>query len=141
MLRAAGLECQGNRDMFAKTLFSSSNASRCRRAVLPTAQDTTTILGDKTLVDGLRLRRGAVIGAHGHGWARMENSARRHDPEQQPKQISQPSSVEIVDINFSGLFAALTPKRMEFTVDPLNITASAEACSTPRRSSPPAAAS
>jgi polar amino acid transport system substrate-binding protein len=31
--------------------------------------------------------------------------------------------VEIVDVNFSGLFAALFAKRMEFTVNPLNITA------------------
>src|SRR5471032_3494049 len=31
--------------------------------------------------------------------------------------------VEIVDINFSGLFAALFSKRIEFTVNPLNITA------------------
>lgn len=33
------------------------------------------------------------------------------------------SGVEIVDINFSGLFAALFAKRIEFTVNPLNITA------------------
>ncbi|MGI4952181.1 MAG: substrate-binding periplasmic protein [Janthinobacterium lividum] len=32
-------------------------------------------------------------------------------------------SVEIVDINFSGLFPALFSKRIEFTVNPLNITA------------------
>ena len=32
-------------------------------------------------------------------------------------------SVEIEDINFSGLFAALFAKRIEFTVNPLNITA------------------
>ena len=31
-------------------------------------------------------------------------------------------SVEILDINFSGLFAALFAKRIEFTVNPLNIT-------------------
>ena len=31
--------------------------------------------------------------------------------------------MEIVDINFSGLFAALFSKRIEFTVNPLNITA------------------
>lgn len=31
-------------------------------------------------------------------------------------------SVEIVDVNFSGLFAALFSKRIEFTVNPLNIT-------------------
>ena len=38
------------------------------------------------------------------------------------KRIGRPS-VEIVDINFSGLFAALFSKRIEFTVNPLNITA------------------
>jgi polar amino acid transport system substrate-binding protein len=38
------------------------------------------------------------------------------------KRIGRPS-VEIVDINFSGLFAALFAKRIEFTVNPLNITA------------------
>jgi len=32
-------------------------------------------------------------------------------------------SVDIVDINFSGLFPALFSKRIEFTVNPLNITA------------------
>lgn len=32
-------------------------------------------------------------------------------------------SVEIADINFSGLFAALFAKRIEFTINPLNITA------------------
>ena len=38
------------------------------------------------------------------------------------KKLKRPS-VEIVDINFSGLFAALFAKRIEFTVNPLNITA------------------
>jgi polar amino acid transport system substrate-binding protein len=38
------------------------------------------------------------------------------------KRIGRPD-VEIVDINFSGLFAALFSKRIEFTVNPLNITA------------------
>jgi len=37
------------------------------------------------------------------------------------KRLGRPS-VEIVDINFSGLFAALFSKRIEFTVNPLNIT-------------------
>src|SRR5690242_1552411 len=32
-------------------------------------------------------------------------------------------SVEIVDVNFSALFAALFAKRIEFTMNPLNITA------------------
>jgi polar amino acid transport system substrate-binding protein len=38
------------------------------------------------------------------------------------KRLKRPG-VEIVDINFSGLFAALFAKRIEFTVNPLNITA------------------
>src|SRR5258708_35383405 len=37
------------------------------------------------------------------------------------KRIGRPG-VEIVDINFSGLFAALFSNRIEFTVNPLNIT-------------------
>jgi polar amino acid transport system substrate-binding protein len=37
------------------------------------------------------------------------------------KRIGRPS-VEVLDINFSGLFAALFSKRIEFTVNPLNIT-------------------
>src|SRR5689334_22334262 len=38
------------------------------------------------------------------------------------KRVGRPG-VEIVDINFAGLFAALFAKRIEFTVNPLNITA------------------
>ena len=38
------------------------------------------------------------------------------------KRIGRPGA-EIVDVNFSGLFAALFAKRIEFTVNPLNITA------------------
>ncbi|WP_118134547.1 ABC transporter substrate-binding protein [Oceanicella sp. SM1341] len=38
------------------------------------------------------------------------------------KRIGRPS-VEVTDINFSGLFAALLSGRIEFTVNPLNITA------------------
>ncbi|WP_454854537.1 substrate-binding periplasmic protein [Rhizobium binxianense] len=37
------------------------------------------------------------------------------------KKIDRPS-VDVQDINFSGLFAALFSKRIEFTVNPLNIT-------------------
>jgi polar amino acid transport system substrate-binding protein len=37
------------------------------------------------------------------------------------KRIGRPS-VQIMDVNFSGLFAALFSKRIEFTVNPLNIT-------------------
>ncbi|AJG20706.1 ABC transporter amino acid-binding protein [Cupriavidus basilensis] len=38
------------------------------------------------------------------------------------RRIGRPG-VKIVDINFSGLFSALFSKRIEFTVNPLNITA------------------
>jgi polar amino acid transport system substrate-binding protein len=38
------------------------------------------------------------------------------------RRIGRPS-VQVSDINFSGLFAALFAKRIEFTVNPLNITA------------------
>jgi polar amino acid transport system substrate-binding protein len=38
------------------------------------------------------------------------------------KRLGRPG-VEIIDINFAGLFAALFSKRIEFTVNPLNITA------------------
>ena len=38
------------------------------------------------------------------------------------KTLGRPS-VEIVDMNFSGLFAALFAKRVEFLVNPLNLTA------------------
>jgi polar amino acid transport system substrate-binding protein len=38
------------------------------------------------------------------------------------KRIGRPN-VEIVDVPFSGLFAALFAKRIEFTINPLNITA------------------
>jgi polar amino acid transport system substrate-binding protein len=38
------------------------------------------------------------------------------------KELGRPK-VEIVDINFSGLFAALFAKRVEFLVNPLNLTA------------------
>jgi len=38
------------------------------------------------------------------------------------KRLKRPG-VEVVDVNFSNLFAALFSKRIEFTVNPLNITA------------------
>src|SRR5258708_34027251 len=38
------------------------------------------------------------------------------------KELGRPK-VEIVDMNFSGLFAALFAKRVEFLVNPLNLTA------------------
>src|SRR3954471_7568361 len=38
------------------------------------------------------------------------------------KRIGRPAP-QVLDVNFSGLFAALFAKRIEFTVNPLNITA------------------
>jgi polar amino acid transport system substrate-binding protein len=52
-------------------------------------------------------------GPEGFGVELMNEIARR---------LKRPS-VEIVDLNFSGLFAALFAKRIEFTANPLNITA------------------
>jgi polar amino acid transport system substrate-binding protein len=74
-------------------------------------------LADKPLVVGSDfgvapwMVRGAN-GAEGFGADMIREVARR---------LKRPS-VEIVDVNFSGLFAALFSKRIEFTVNPLNIT-------------------
>lgn len=54
-----------------------------------------------------------VDGPEGFGYDMITEIAER---------IGRPS-VEITDINFSGLFAALLSDRIEFTVNPLNITA------------------
>ena len=73
---------------------------------------------DKTLVVGSDfgvapwMVRGAS-GPEGFGVDMVKDIAKR---------VGRPG-VEIVDINFSGLFAALFSKRIEFTVNPLNITA------------------
>ena len=73
---------------------------------------------DKTLVVGSDfgvapwMVRGAN-GPEGFGVDMIKEVARR---------IGRPG-VEVVDVNFSGLFAALFSKRIEFTVNPLNITA------------------
>lgn len=73
---------------------------------------------DKTMVVGSDfgvapwMVRGAS-GPEGFGVDMVKDIARR---------VGRPG-VEIVDINFSGLFAALFSKRIEFTVNPLNITA------------------
>jgi polar amino acid transport system substrate-binding protein len=73
---------------------------------------------DKTMVVGSDfgvapwMVRGAS-GPEGFGVDMVKDVARR---------VGRPG-VEIVDINFSGLFAALFSKRIEFTVNPLNITA------------------
>ncbi|HEY6984260.1 ABC transporter substrate-binding protein [Reyranella sp.] len=74
--------------------------------------------GDKTMVVGSDfgvapwMVRGAS-GPEGFGVDMITDIAKR---------VGRPG-VEIVDINFSGLFAALFSKRIEFTVNPLNITA------------------
>jgi polar amino acid transport system substrate-binding protein len=54
-----------------------------------------------------------VDGPEGFGYDMVTEIAER---------IGRPS-VDVVDINFSGLFAALLSGRIEFTVNPLNITA------------------
>ena len=57
-----------------------------------------------------------VRGANGPGRLRRR-------PDQRDRQALGRPRVEIVDMNFSGLFAALFAKRVEFLVNPLNITA------------------
>lgn len=52
-------------------------------------------------------------GPEGFGMDMIQEVARR---------IGRPGA-EVLDVNFSGLFAALFAKRIEFTVNPLNITA------------------
>ena len=73
---------------------------------------------DKTLVVGtdFGVAPWMVRGPNGAG------GLRRRPGREIAKRLGRPG-VEIVDINFSGLFAALFAKRIEFTVNPLNITA------------------
>ncbi len=87
-------------------------------AALPAAAQDADHPADKPMVVGSDfgvapwMVRGAN-GPEGFGVDLMHEIARR---------LKRPS-VEIVDINFSGLFAALFAKRFEFTANPLNITA------------------
>jgi polar amino acid transport system substrate-binding protein len=85
---------------------------------LPAAAQEADHPGGKTLVVGTDfgvapwIMRGAS-GPEGFGNDLIVEIAKR---------LGRPS-VEIVDVPFSGLFAALFAKRIEFTVNPLNITA------------------
>lgn len=105
----------GNLKMFARTLIAAVAALGLAGAAW--AQDADHPK-DKTLVVGSDfgvapwMVRGAS-GPEGFGVDMIKEIAKR---------IGRPG-VEIVDINFSGLFAALFSKRIEFTVNPLNITA------------------
>lgn len=101
--------------MFAKTLIAAVAALSITGAAF--AQDADHPK-DKKLVVGSDfgvapwMVRGAN-GPEGFGVDMITEIAKR---------IGRPG-VEVVDINFSGLFAALFSKRIEFTVNPLNITA------------------
>ena len=99
--------------MFARIVIAAAAALSFAGAAV--AQDHPK---DKSLVVGSDfgvapwMVRG-TNGPEGFGVDMIKDVARR---------IGRPD-VEIVDINFSGLFAALFSKRIEFTVNPLNITA------------------
>jgi polar amino acid transport system substrate-binding protein len=99
--------------MFARIVIAAAAALSFAGAAV--AQDHPK---DKPLVVGSDfgvapwMVRGAS-GPEGFGVDMIKDVARR---------IGRPD-VEIVDVNFSGLFAALFSKRIEFTVNPLNITA------------------
>ena len=101
--------------MFARTLIAATAALALSGAAW--AQDADHPK-DKPLVVGSDfgvapwMVRGAA-GPEGFGVDMIKEIGKR---------VGRPS-VEIVDINFSGLFAALFSKRIEFTVNPLNITA------------------
>jgi polar amino acid transport system substrate-binding protein len=101
--------------MIARTLIAATAALAM---VGPAFAQDADHPKDKTLVVGSDfgvapwMVRGAS-GPEGFGVDMIKDIARR---------IGRPG-VEIVDINFSGLFAALFSKRIEFTVNPLNITA------------------
>src|SRR6188508_1063470 len=100
--------------MFARTLIAATAALALSGAAW--AQDADHPK-DKPLVVGYDfgvapwMVRGAA-GPEGFGVDMIKEIGKR---------VGRPS-VEIVDINFSGLFAALFSKRIEFTVNPLNIT-------------------
>jgi polar amino acid transport system substrate-binding protein len=74
-------------------------------------QDKTLVVGSDFGVAPWMVR--GASGPEGFGVDMIKDVARR---------VGRPG-VEVVDINFSGLFAALFSKRIEFTVNPLNITA------------------
>jgi polar amino acid transport system substrate-binding protein len=76
-------------------------------------QDQPMILGADYGVPGWLLRKPTGDGATGFGYEMVNEIGRR---------LGRPSVV-IEDINFVGLFPALFAKRIEFTANPLNITA------------------
>lgn len=76
-------------------------------------QDQPMILGADYGVPGWLLRNPTGDGASGFGYEMVNEIGRR---------LGRPSVV-IEDINFVGLFPALFAKRIEFTANPLNITA------------------
>src|ERR1700744_4119977 len=105
----------GNSRMLARTLIAAAAALVISSAAF--AQDADHPK-DKTLVVGSDfgvapwMVRGAA-GPEGFGVDMIKEVARR---------IGRPG-VEVVDINFSGLFAALFSKGIEVPVTPLNIPA------------------
>src|ERR1700751_4195332 len=105
----------GNLKMLARTLIAAVAALGLTGAAF--AQDADHPK-DKTLVVGSDfgvapwMVRGAN-GPEGFGLDMIQEIAKR---------IGRPAP-EGLDVNFSGLFAALFAKRIEFTVNPLNITA------------------
>src|SRR3984893_3365178 len=101
--------------MFARSLISAVAAFSFAGAAFAQEADHPK---DKPLVVGSDFGRApwmvrGASGPEGFGVDMINEVAKR---------IGRPS-VEIVDVNFSGLFAALFSKRIEFTVNPLNVTA------------------
>jgi polar amino acid transport system substrate-binding protein len=101
--------------MFARTLIAAvaalsfAGAAFAQEADHPKAK--TMVVGSDFGVAPWMVR--GANGPEGFGVDMIKEVAKR---------VGRPD-VEIVDINFSGLFAALFSKRIEFTVNPLNITA------------------
>lgn len=100
-----------------KTVLFAAFVGTCA-LVMPALAQEGTHPADQPLVVGSDFGLAPWImrgtdGPEGFGVDMISEIARR---------IDRPS-VEIVDVNFSGLFAALLSGRIEFTVNPLNITA------------------
>lgn len=93
----------------AAAAVAFSNVAMAQDADHP--KDKTMVVGSDFGVAPWMVR--GASGPEGFGVDMIKDVARR---------VGRPG-VEIVDINFSGLFAALFSKRIEFTVNPLNITA------------------
>jgi polar amino acid transport system substrate-binding protein len=101
--------------MFARTLIAAAAALSFAGAAFAQEADhpkaKTMVVGSDFGVAPWMVR--GANGPEGFGVDMIKEVAKR---------VGRPG-VEIVDINFSGLFAALFSKRIEFTVNPLNITA------------------